>query len=119
MIHKVRGRNSNNQLIVGIREYVIELVRSRYAEWMVEDGLWLSRKQRRSFHQPCLRRESFPQSLEITKCSDFAHSHRTTTGTDRMANALSRPESGGLLQTDERERAFDHLYLKSPVIQNY
>jgi hypothetical protein len=29
VIHKVRGRNPNNQLIVGIREYVIELVRSR------------------------------------------------------------------------------------------
>ena len=62
---------------------VIELVRLRYADfgpslaaevllakdgvkvsretlrkWMVEDGLWLSRKQRRSFHQPRLRRES-------------------------------------------------------------
>jgi hypothetical protein len=56
---------------------VVELVRSRYADfgpslaaevllakdgvkvsrealrkWMVADGLWLSRKQRRSFHQP-------------------------------------------------------------------
>jgi hypothetical protein len=80
MIHKARVRTSNNQLIAGIREYVIELVRSRYADfgpslaaeglltkdgvkvsretlrkWMVEDGLWLSSKQRRSFHQPRLR----------------------------------------------------------------
>jgi hypothetical protein len=80
MIHKARGRTSNNQLIAGIREYVIELVRLRYADfgpslaaemlltkdgvkvsretlrkWMVEDGHWLSRKQRRSFHQPRLR----------------------------------------------------------------
>jgi hypothetical protein len=33
MIHKARGRTSNNQSISGIREYVIELVRSRYADF--------------------------------------------------------------------------------------
>jgi hypothetical protein len=90
MIHKARGRSSNNQLIVGIREYVIELVRSRYTDfgpslaaeillakdgvkvsretlrkWMVEEGLWLSRKQRRSFHQPRLRRESYGELIQI------------------------------------------------------
>lgn len=90
MIHKARGRTSNNQLLAGIREYVIELVRSRYADfgpslaaevllakdgvkvsretlrkWMVEDGLWLSRKQRRSFHQPRLRRESYGELIQI------------------------------------------------------
>src|ERR1700731_1047159 len=90
MIHKARGRTSNNQLHAGIREYVVELVRSRYADfgpslaaevllakdgvkvsretlrkWMVEDGLWLSRKQRRSFHQPRLRRESYGELIQI------------------------------------------------------
>jgi hypothetical protein len=90
MIHKARGRTSNNQLITGIREYVVELVRSRYPDfgpslaaevllakdgvkvsretlrkWMVEDGLWLSRKQRRSFHQPRLRRESYGELIQI------------------------------------------------------
>jgi transposase len=90
MIHKARGRSSNNQLVVGIREYVIELVRSRYTDfgpslaaeillakdgvkvsretlrkWMVEEGLWLSRKQRRSFHQPRLRRESYGELIQI------------------------------------------------------
>src|ERR1700712_4355822 len=90
MIHKARGRTSNNQLISGIREYVIELVRSRYADfgpslaaevllakdgvkvsretlrkWMVADGLWLSRKQRRSFHQPRLRRECVGELVQI------------------------------------------------------
>jgi hypothetical protein len=90
MIHKARGRTSNNQLIAGIREYVIELVRLRYADfgpslaaemlltkdgvkvsretlrkWMIEDGLWLSRKQRRSFHQPRLRRESYGELIQI------------------------------------------------------
>jgi hypothetical protein len=90
LIHKARGRTSNNHLISGIREYVIELVRSRYADfgptlatevllekdgvkvsretlrkWMVDDGLWLSRKQRRSFHQPRLRRESYGELIQI------------------------------------------------------
>jgi hypothetical protein len=69
---------------------VIELVRSRYADfspslaaevlfekdgvkvsretlrrWMVEDGLWLSRKQRRSFPQPRLRREAYGELIQI------------------------------------------------------
>jgi transposase len=90
MIHKARGRTSNNQLHAGIREYVVELVRSRYTDfdpslaaeillakdgvkvsretlrkWMVEEGLWLSRKQRRSFHQPRLRRESYGELIQI------------------------------------------------------
>jgi hypothetical protein len=90
LIHKARGRTSNNRLIPGVGEYVIELVRSRYADfgpslaaevlfekdgvkvsretlrrWMVEDGLWLSRKQRRSFHQPRLRREAYGELIQI------------------------------------------------------
>jgi len=32
---------------------------------MVEDGLWLSRKQRRSFHQPVFRRESYGELIQI------------------------------------------------------
>ena len=74
VIHKGRGRASNNKLMEGIREYAVELVRSNYADfgpslaaemllskhqlkvsretlrwWMMSDGLWLSRRQRRSF----------------------------------------------------------------------
>jgi transposase len=77
LIHKGRGQASNHRLNPGTREYALELIRTRYADfgptlaievlldkhaikvgretlrtWMVEDGLWLSRKQRRSFHQP-------------------------------------------------------------------
>lgn len=32
---------------------------------MFEDGLWLSRKQRRTFHQPRLRRECFGELIQI------------------------------------------------------
>jgi hypothetical protein len=90
VIHKSRGRASNNRLLEGIREYAVELVRSNYADfgpslaaemlltrhdlkvsretlrkWMMGDGLWLSRRQRRSFHQPRLRREAFGELIQI------------------------------------------------------
>jgi Winged helix-turn helix len=90
LIHKGRGQASNHRLTPGVREYALELVRTRYADfgptlaievlldkhglkvgretlrtWMVEDGLWLSRKQRRSFHQPRLRRENYGELVQI------------------------------------------------------
>jgi transposase len=90
LIHQARGRESNRQINAGVREYAVELVRSRYADfgptlateillekhsiklgretlrrWMVADGLWLSRKQRRSFHQPRLRRECHGELIQI------------------------------------------------------
>ena len=34
-------------------------------KWMQEDGLWLSRKQRRTFHQPRLRRECYGELIQI------------------------------------------------------
>jgi hypothetical protein len=33
--------------------------------WMVDAGLWLSRKQRRTFHQPRLRREAYGELVQI------------------------------------------------------
>jgi Resolvase, N terminal domain len=90
MINKAGGRTSNNQFIVDIREYAVELVRTRYSDfgptlaaepllekdgvkvsretlrkWMIEDGVWLSRRQRRSFHQPRLRRENYGELIQI------------------------------------------------------
>ncbi len=90
LIHQARGRASNRQWNSGVREYAVELVRSKYADfgptlatelllekhaikvgretlrrWMVADGLWLSRKQRRSFHQPRLRRECYGELIQI------------------------------------------------------
>ncbi len=82
LIHKSRGRPASSTLGSGVPELVLELVRQNYRDfeptlamevllerhgievsretlrkWMVEAGVWLSRKQRRSFHQPRLRRE--------------------------------------------------------------
>jgi hypothetical protein len=90
IIHQARGRASNRQWNSGVRKYAVELVRSKYADfgptlatevllerhsikvgretlrrWMVADGLWLSRKQRRSFHQPRLRRECYGELIQI------------------------------------------------------
>ena len=90
LIHQARGRTSNNHLDTGVREYALELVRRNYRDfgptlatealqerhgitvgretvrkWMVADGLWLSRKQRRTFHQPRLRRESYGELVQI------------------------------------------------------
>src|ERR1700710_71016 len=90
LIHKARGRVSNRSRNEGIRKYAVELVRTRYADfgptlaaevlldkhqlqvgretlrrWMMAEGLWLSRTQRRTFHQPRLRRESFGQLIQI------------------------------------------------------
>jgi hypothetical protein len=90
LIHQARGRASNRQLSAGIREYAVELVRTKYADfgptlateilrekhsitigretlrrWLMADGLWLSRKQRKTFHQPRLRRERFGELVQI------------------------------------------------------
>jgi hypothetical protein len=88
--HRLRGRPSNHRIGPGIRAYAIDLVGQRYADfgpllaaeklaerhdlkvsaerrrkWMIEAGLWLSRKQRRRFHQPCLRREPLAELVQI------------------------------------------------------
>src|SRR3984885_7803828 len=90
LIHKSRSRPSNHSLAPGIREYAPELVKTKYPDFgptlaievlldkhairvgretlrtgMVGDGLWLSRKQRKSFHQPRLRREHYGELIQI------------------------------------------------------
>lgn len=88
--HKAIGRRSNNRISDGVRDYAMTLVRERYADfgptlateklaerdglrvsretvrgWMSEAGLWLSRKQRRTFHQPRFRREAYGELVQI------------------------------------------------------
>lgn len=88
--HRARGRRPNNAIHPAKREYAMTLMRERYEDfgptlaaemllehhgfkigretlrqWMIEDGLWLSRKQRRRFHQPRLRRECFGELVQI------------------------------------------------------
>jgi len=88
--HKSRGRTPNNQFHKAKRDYALSVIKEQYPDfgptlaaemlaehhgfkvscetvrkWMVEDGLWLSRKQRRQFHQPRLRRECFGELIQI------------------------------------------------------
>ncbi|UAY10835.1 ISNCY family transposase [Ensifer adhaerens] len=88
--HQAIGRPSNNRICDGMRDYAMAIVRERYADfgptlaaeklaerdgltvsretlrrWMSEAGLWLSRKQRRTFHQPRLRREAYGELVQI------------------------------------------------------
>jgi len=48
-----------------LERHGVEVSRETLRKWMVADGLWLSRKQRRSFHQPRLRRESYGELIQI------------------------------------------------------
>jgi transposase len=88
--HKSRGTIPNNQIHKAKRDYALSLIKESYPDfgptlavemlaqhhgfkvsretlrkWMVEDGIWLSRKQRRQFHQPRLRRECFGELIQI------------------------------------------------------
>ncbi len=88
--HKARGQPSNHRISSGVRDYALAIIRERYADfgptltaeklaeqhglrvsretlrqWMAEAGLWLTRKQRRTFHQPRLRREAYGELVQI------------------------------------------------------
>ncbi|WP_286906564.1 ISNCY family transposase [Roseovarius sp.] len=88
--HKARGRRSNNRIDPAVREFALILVRENYLDfgptlaaekladdhglqvsretlrkWMQDAGIWLSRKQRRTFHQPRLRRECLGELIQI------------------------------------------------------
>ena len=88
--HRARGRAPNNRIGETRRARALGLVRESYADfgptlaaemlaehhglkvsretlrkWMVEDGLWLSRKHRKVFHQSRLRRECHGELIQI------------------------------------------------------
>ena len=88
--HEARGRPPNNRIHKAKRDYALSVIKESYADfgptlaaemlaehhgfkasretvrkWMIEDGLWVSRKQRRTFHQPRLRRECFGELIQI------------------------------------------------------
>src|SRR3954470_297327 len=90
LTHRARGRRGNNRIKDAVREHAIELVRTNYPDfgptlaaevlaekhdlvvsretlrtWMTTAGLWSSRRQRRHFHQPRLRRECLGELVQI------------------------------------------------------
>ncbi|GLO72635.1 transposase [Phaeobacter inhibens] len=88
--HKARGKPPNNRIHNAKRDYALSLVKENYPDfgptlaaemlaehhgfkvsretlrkWMIKDGILLSRKQRRTFHQPRLRRECYGELIQI------------------------------------------------------
>jgi IS30 family transposase len=88
--HRASGRPSNRRLGPHVRQMAMAYVTENYRDfrptlasqmllerhglrvsretlrqWMQEDGLWLSRKQRRRLHQPRLLREQFGEWAQI------------------------------------------------------
>ena len=88
--HRARGRPSNRLLGPHVRQMAMAYITESYRDfgptfasqmlverhglsvsretlrkWMSEEGLWLSRKQRRQFHQPRLRRDHFGELVQI------------------------------------------------------
>ncbi|WLF99476.1 ISNCY family transposase [Brucella intermedia] len=85
-----RGRPSNRRYSEDFRNAVLDLIRAYYRDfgptlaaeklaecdglcvsretlrrWMVDAGIWLSRKQRRRFHQPRIRRKAYGELVQI------------------------------------------------------
>ena len=91
LISKKRGAPSNRRHSQAFKDYILELVRSNYADfgptlvveklaelhevsvsketvrqWMVEDGLWANRKERKKrVYQPRNRRDCFGELIQI------------------------------------------------------
>jgi len=90
--HNARGKAPNNKIHKSKRDYALALVKENYQDfgptlaaemlaehhgfkvsretlrkWMQEDGIWLSRKQRRTFHQPRLRRECYGGYCQVVE----------------------------------------------------
>jgi len=88
--HRSRGRSPNNQIHAAKRDYALSVIRETYKDfgptlaaemleelhglkvsretlrkWMIDDGLWLPRKERRKFHRPRLRGECYGELIQI------------------------------------------------------
>jgi hypothetical protein len=48
-----------------LEKHSLRVGRETLRRWMICEGLWLSSKQRRSFHQPRLRHERHGQLIQI------------------------------------------------------
>jgi transposase len=142
LIHKARGRAPTNQFNLGVRDYAVELVRQNYRDfgptlaaeillerhdlqvsratlrkWMTEAGLWLSRRQRRSFHQPRLRRENYGELVQIDGSEHrwFEHRAEPCTLLVFIDDATSRLMQLRFVTSESTESYFEALdgYLKA------
>ena len=74
----------------------IKVGRETVRKWMAAGGLWLSRKQRRTFHQPRLWRESYGELVQIIRLQNlnnpgapFNHSDQEHEREYRVHNVVS------------------------------
>jgi transposase len=90
LVSKKRGRPSNRRTATAVRAAALWIVRQNYADfgptlaaeklaaehgfsfssetlrkWMIADGLWCDRKQRKSIHQPRRRRECVGELVQV------------------------------------------------------
>jgi hypothetical protein len=90
LVSKKRGRPSNRRTAAAVRAAALWIVRQNYADfgptlaaeklaaehgfwfssetlrkWMIADGLWRDRKQRKSIHQPRRRRECLGELVQV------------------------------------------------------
>jgi len=90
LVSKKRGRPSNRRTAAAVRAAALWIVRQKYADfgptlaaeklaaehgfsfssetlrkWMIADGLWRDRKQRKSIHQPRRRRDCIGELVQV------------------------------------------------------
>jgi hypothetical protein len=97
LLSRRRGKPGNNRLPAEVRDFAMSIVKERYADfgptlaaeklaeqhgctvsretlrkWMIEDGIWLERKDRRKLiHQPRHRRECVGELVQIDGCEHW------------------------------------------------
>jgi Winged helix-turn helix len=97
LVSRRRGKPGNNSLPPEVRDFAMSIVKERYADfgptlaaeklaeqhgclvsretlrkWMIEDGVWLERKDRRKLiHQPRHRRECVGELVQIDGCEHW------------------------------------------------
>jgi len=137
LAHKARGRAPNNTISAARRGHVLDLVRDQFADfgptfaaeklaelhgirishetlrkWMIEAGPWVSRKYRRSLHQPRLRRECPGELVQIDGSEHRWFEDRGPTCTllvfvkeqqDKNAEAAARGQAADPLRADGSE----------------
>lgn len=119
LVHRAQGRTSNRSHDLGIRKFTVDLVGGYYADfgptlatealaerhaihvgrvtlrrWMMADVMWLSRKQRKTFHQPRLRRDSYGKLFRSTAQSSIG----ILLGEDSEAVAMFRVVLGEIIR---------------------
>ncbi len=145
LISKKRGKPSNRKFPDGFRDYVVEIVRQNYHDfgptlalekliehhdvsvsketlrkWMIETGLWISRKEqsKRQIHQPRLRRECFGEMIQI----DGSHHRWFEDRGPRCALLVYIDDATSKivhLRFCKTENAFDYFHATKTYLREY